>query len=118
MEAMPATMAAGIRPRHMPGIALKVADGQTVPWRIHVRARMDHTAVAIAIRVNVAAHLKDRPVTVVRPCSAMANRTATGVAAMPVIKSLPANDVHVPLGVGTDCGNGVREARTGGSRPV
>ena len=81
---MPATTAAGRRPRHMPGIALKVADGRMVPWRIHVRARMDHAAVAVAIRVNVTAHLRDRPVMVVRPCRAMVNRTATGVAAMPV----------------------------------
>ena len=89
-----------------------------VPWRTHVRVRMDHVAVAMAIRVTVAAHLRDRPVTVVRPCRAMVNRTATGVAAMPVDRRLPANDGHVPLLVGNDWGNGVREALTGGFRPV
>jgi len=89
-----------------------------VPWRTQVRARMDHAAVAMAIRVNVTAHFMDRPVTVVRPCSAMVNRTATGVAAMPVDRRLPANDGHVPLVMGNDWEDGVREAVTGDSRPV
>ena len=118
MEAMPATMAEGRRPRQLPGIALKVADGRTVPWRIHVRARMDHAAVAMAIRVNVEAHLRDRPVTVVRPCRAMVNRTATGVATMPVDRRLLANDGHIPLVMGNDWEDGVREAFTGDYRPV